>query len=576
MSDEELEVVLFNAVRGIINRVPEFKQKILTIIEKHYPDATLENTIDFMCELLSRKYRGESLILEKDLIDIAIKGMFKRALIDLPDPIKIPKAPLGHGGNIKSFYKRAKAYPDEFRKHLPDLIMNLLPKFRTGISIKAQGNEIIFVDRISKLGITASKKDVMDKIKKHIEHQIDIANKPSAAALRKAAAAEEDPFKSAMKTIQKMDTEEDETKEKLDKDGLTKDEAELKGVLIDIKKMVDSGSWMHIAPLFGFSGAPGVRQWFMKFPEMKHKIGVAALRGVPGPSKIMEQINYLHDDVIKFFIDDSNVHEGKKGLMSIMIDELSGKKNLTDDEKADLKLYRQLKTDFLQLADMIQMEDIPTLQDKPEYQNLKTKPGGAVLQFFIGNIFDRVLKNVYNDWQSNAQSMLEAEGVNSSEAKRLSQHFTGLKKVPDFANLKKTALNFINAGITKEKFFKLYEKSYKWFFTNVAEGLETDAKLKKDREFFESSKTNLYKPNGRLNISIIKKIKKLLIEAINNYKEDLGVQIATNRIKAMLSQAEQEFPQFKLSADAPGDSDNKEDLQESTRIYLEKIIERYI
>ena len=569
MSDEELEAVLFNSVSGIINRIPEFKQKIINIIKKHYPEATLENTIDFMCELLSMKYRGESLILEKDLIGIAIQGMFKRALIDLPDPVKIPKAPLGHGGNIKSFYKRAKVYPEEFRKHLPDLIMKLLPKFRTGISVKEEGNEIIFVDRITKLGVTASKEEVMDRIKKHIEHQIDIANKPSAAALRQAAADEEDPFKGAMKTIQKMDTEEDETKEKLNKDGLTKDEAELKGVLIDIKKMVDSGSWMHIAPLFGFSGAPGVRQWFMKFPEMKHKIGVAALRGVPGPSKIMEQINYLHDDVIKFFIDDSNVHEGKKGLMSIMIDELSAKKNLSDDEKADLKLYRQLNTDFLQLADMIQMEDIPTLQGKPEYLDLKTKPGGAVLQFFIGNIFDRVLKNVYNDWQSNAQSMLEAEGVKSSEAKRLSQHFTGLKKVPDFTNLKKTALSFINAGVTKEKFFKLYEKSYKWFFTNVADGLETDAKLKKDREFFESAKTNLYKPNGRLNISIIKKIKKLLIEAINNYKEDLGVQIATNRIKAMLSQAEQEFPQLKLSDDESGD---KEDLREN----LLNIIERYV
>jgi hypothetical protein len=166
MSDEELEAVLFNAVSGIINRIPEFKQKILAIIEKHYPDATLENTIDFMCELLSRKYRGESLILEKDLIGIVIGGMFKRALIDLPDPVKIPKAPLGHGGNIKSFYKRAKVYPAEFKKYLPDLIMNLLPKFRAGISVKIENNEITFTDRKTNLSVIASADDVMDKIKK--------------------------------------------------------------------------------------------------------------------------------------------------------------------------------------------------------------------------------------------------------------------------------------------------------------------------------------------------------------------------------------------------------------------------
>ena len=573
MSDEELETVLFNAVSGIINRIPEFKQKILTIIKKHYPGATLEDTINFMCELLSHKYRGESLVLEKDLIDIVIGGMFKRALIDLPDPVKIPKAPLGYGGNIKSFQKRAKVYPEEFRKHLPDLIMDLLPKFRAGISVKIVGNEIKFVDKKTKLGISTPKKEVMKRIKEYIDRMIDLANQPSAAALRKAAENEEDPFKGAMKTIQKMDTEEEQEKEKLNKDGLTKEEAELKSVLVDIGKMVDSGSWMHIAPLFGFSGAPGVRQWFMKFPEMKHKIGVAARRGVPGPSKIMEQINYLYDDVIKFFIDDSNVHEGKKGLMSIMIDELSGKKNLSAEEKADLKLYSQMRTDFLELSDMIQMEDIPELQEKPEYQNLKTRPGGAILQFFIGNIFDRILKNVYNKWQDNAQKMLEAEGVKPAEAKRLSQYFTGLKKVPDFANLKKTAMSFINAGISKEKFFVLYEKSYKWFFETVEKGLQKDPKLKKDREFFEDPKTNLYKPNGRLNISIIKKLKKLLIEAINNYKEDLGVQIATNRIKAMLAAADKEYPQFKLSDDK---ADEAKDLQESTRIYLEKIIERYV
>ena len=70
MSDEELEGVLFNAVNGIINRIPEFKQKILTIIGKHYPKATLKDIIDFMCELLSHKYRGESLILENLAVSI--------------------------------------------------------------------------------------------------------------------------------------------------------------------------------------------------------------------------------------------------------------------------------------------------------------------------------------------------------------------------------------------------------------------------------------------------------------------------------------------------------------------------
>ena len=44
---------------------------------------------------------------------------------------------------------------------------------------------------------------------------------------------------------------------------------------------------------------------------------------------------------------------------------------------------------------------------------------------------------------------------------------TGLKKIPDFKKLKKTAQSFIKAGIDYNKFFRLYEKSYAWFFNNI-------------------------------------------------------------------------------------------------------------
>ena len=577
MTDEKLESVLYNAIAGLYKRLPELRHKTMTVVGKFYPNETIESTINFIAELLSYKYRGEALVLEENIVLYAIRGMFSRALIDLPDPIKIPKAPIGYGGNKPAFLKRAKIYPDLFKKELPPLILGMIQKFRkgSGVGITIEGNDYKFTHLRKGLSITVPKEELIKKIEEYVNLQIDIAVTPKDNSEK--LLKDTDPEKETIASMQKIDTDADEGKEKLNFEGLTRDEAELKKVLVELKKMVNSNAWMHMAPLFGFSGAPGVRQWFLKFPEAKMKISIAARKGLPNATKAMEEINFLYDTLIKYFIDDSNIHEGKPGLISLMIKEEEAKKNPSDDDKKELKLLKQIHHDLHQLAPLINFEDIPDLQGQPRYDDLINTPGGKVLKFLVGEIFDKILTRNYKDWEKEVIKMLEAEGLSSKDAKTYSQYFTGLKKIPDFKNRHKVALKIIAAGITKDKFFRIYEKSYAWFFNNLGSLLSSTKAntLRKEIEYFEKESNTLYK-GDKINKSVLNKIKGMIKNSIKSYQDDLGVEVAAGRIQAMLKQADKDYPHFNLFDNKKSESDSENNKEKQLTENLVKVIKGFI
>ena len=332
-----------------------------------------------------------------------------------------------------------------------------------------------------------------------------------------------------------------------------------------------------MAPLFGFSGAPGVRQWFLKFPEAKMKISIAARKGLPNAAKAMEEINFLYDTLIKYFIDNSNIHEGKPGLISLMIKDEEAKKNPTEDDKKELKLLRQAHHDLHQLAPLINFEDIPDLQGQPRYDDLIDSAGGRILKFLVGELFDKILTRNYKDWEKEVIKMLEAEGLPSGAAKTYSQYFTGLKKIPDFKNRHKVALKIIAQGITKDKFFRIYEKSYAWFFNNLGKLLSSGGEnaLRKEINYFENDSNVLYK-GDKINKSVFNKIKNMFKNSIKSYQEDLGVEIAAGRIQAMLRQADKDFPQFNLFDEEERIKNKEKEEQKDLTESLIKILSRYI
>ena len=216
------------------------------------------------------------------------------------------------------------------------------------------------------------------------------------------------------------------------------------------------------------------------------------------------------------------------------------------------------------MSDMLSAQDIFELEDLPEYNEIKYRPGGAVLQFLVGKVFENVLKENFKKWYQNAINLLTSAGVDASKAKSLAHYLTGGNKVPDFRKLKKAAKKFIDAGVTKEKFYKLYEQSYLWFFDNMSKGLTQDDTLAKEIRYFEDN--TLYNDKGKINKPVYNKLKKMLQNAIKEYQKDLGVQIATNRIKKMLAKAEEEFPQLKLSGEEQGGEGEEQNLQEFKKI----------
>ncbi len=567
MSKEALEDVLIKSVNAVINRIPEIKQKINNIISTHprHKGETLKSTINLIIEAIASKMMPESRILDRDIVGMSIEAAFKRCLIDLPDPIKIPKAYSGYGGNMPAFKKRVKMFPDEFKKELPGAILKTLSTLKsrgkTVSKIVVSGNTYTFTDRRTKIDVEIKRKDLEGVIKDFVNDTVD----KNVTGSIKAADKEEDPLKQSMKIIKAIDAEKEEEKEKLDKEGLNKDEAELKAILLDLKKMVEGNSWMHMAPLFGFSGASGIRQWFLKFPESKHKLSVAARKGVPAAAKALQEIHFFYDTIAKFFVDDSNLanQEGKSGAARVLADEMSKKKKLTDDDKAEIKLVYQISNDLRLMSDMLSGQDVFELEDLPEYNEIKYRPGGAVLQFLVGKVFENVLKQNFKKWYENAVKLLTSAGVDAGKAKSLAHYLTGGNKVPDFTKLKKAAKKFIDAGITKQKFYNLYEQSYLWFFDNMSKGLTQDDTLAKEIRYFEDN--TLYNDKGKLNKPVYNKLKKMLQDAIKEYQKDLGVQIATNRIKKMLTAAEQEFPQLNLGGEEKEES-KEENLQEFKKI----------
>ena len=307
------------------------------------------------------------------------------------------------------------------------------------------------------------------------------------------------------------------------------------------------------------------------------KISIAARKGLPNAAKAMEEINFLYDTLIKYFIDNSNIHEGKPGLISLMIQEEEAKKNPTDDDKKELKLLRQAHHDFHQLAPLINFEDIPDLQGQPRYDDLIDTPGGKILKFLVGEVFDKILTRNYKDWEKEVIKMLEAEGLTSKDAKTYSQYFTGLKKIPDFKNRHKVALKIIAAGITKDKFFRIYEKSYAWFFNNLGTLLTSEAanELRKEINYFENDANILYK-GDKINKSVMNKIKAMFKNSIKAYQDDLGVEIAIGRIQAMLRQADKDYPQFKLFSNEEKENFQQQEQEKQLTESLVNVIKNFI
>ena len=93
MKHEELVAVIERAMIGIFRRVPQlytdFIQGVALQDADRFaqgadPELVRNEAFGFIANVLAHKYKGESEVLDRDLVNIAISGIFKRCLLDLP------------------------------------------------------------------------------------------------------------------------------------------------------------------------------------------------------------------------------------------------------------------------------------------------------------------------------------------------------------------------------------------------------------------------------------------------------------------------------------------------------------
>ena len=351
MDHEKLVTVIERAMIGIFQRIPQLYKDFIQgvavqdadkMAQGADPELIRNEAFSFIANVLAHKYRGESEVLDRDLINVAIAGIFKRCLLDLPvdlglspsvtlslDTIgqkKTQKTDVTRGFNLAAAMKRfEKLRKDpkiakEVKKLLPPLIIKRITESLTA-KVTKSGSKYKFEDKSTGLGIEIKGTDLKKKIKEYVEQMLK-GKQPSFAGDEDVAEPQDmgaEPY--------------DETaEEKEAKARLSKDDYEVRKMVHEMEKMVASGDWMHIAPLFGFSGAPGVRSWYLRYPQRKFMIMTAARTdsAPAGAKKYLEVFRDMRENLGNSLI---TLNQNTPGVIDLMIDEISKKPSLATSDQ---------------------------------------------------------------------------------------------------------------------------------------------------------------------------------------------------------------------------------------------------
>ena len=548
MSIEELAVVIERATIGIFQRVPAVYSEFLQASEGD--EEIAGEALGFFATVIAHKYKGEAGVIDRDLVNISIAGIFKRCLLDLPSELgistsatlsvaamrkkKTSEGDKTFGFNLAGATKRFEKLRKDpkiakvIKKLLPKLILNKISETKTAKVVK-KGSTYNFEDKRTGLSYSLATSELKNKIKEYVDLRLQ-GTQPSF---------DEDQPEEKEEIIHDAELAQKEAEKEAQK-RLSKDDYEVRKAVFEMEKMVSSGDWMHIAPLFGFSGAPGVRSWYLRYPERKLNILVAARseNAPAGATRYLDELRTARENLAGKLLDSNN----RPGVLSLMIDEITSKGSLATSDQQMISLLSDMKDDIQELLDLylrypsyneLEREEPATLM------RLGNTPGGSLLRFSVGAIFDKIIKDIDRDWQIEMQEYLETKnGLNSDKAKQLSYYFTGLKNKPskgDFSSdkekLTKVSMEFIDAGIEWPAFNEALRYSQAWLFSTLDRELKKRIETGKLRDNYykkihELTGELLYK-EGKLNTKFYNKIKNLIAGkngAISSYLDNLAIE----------------------------------------------------
>ena len=579
MEMNQLTDVIERAMIGIFQKVPQLYSEFMQAVQQDTANRNIEGTqeeisseaFSFISQVLAHKYKGESGKLDRDLVNVSIAGIFKRCLLDLPielglqpsvsislDALSKKKKSKGDktfGFNLAAAMKRfEKLRKDpkiakEFKKLLPKLILDKITETKTA-KVTKKGSKYNFEDILTGLGYELKSAELKKKISDYVDARI----KGTQPSFDEEAAENETDLQD---DVYDPDQEEKDAKEKL-----SKDDYEVRKMVTEMEKMVSSGDWMHIAPLFGFSGAPGVRQWYLRYPERKFMIMKAARsdRAPAGAKKYLEVFREMRENLGYNLI---TMDENTPGVLDLLIDEISNKKSITTSDQAMMELLDEMKKgieDLLNFYDDFDSYEQAEEEQPERLKELSNTPGGSLLRFGIGAVFDKIIKDMDTEWHAEMQAYLESKnGLKEKDAKDLAYYFTGLKNKPskgdfseDKTKLSKAAAAFVNVGMESKEFFDALKYSQKWFFSTLDRELEKSSedsyyKMVKDLTsqplYTRDKKTS----NVKLNKSVYAKLKKIIEGkngAIASYLDNLAIEQFQQNVMKKTSEIKSEKPEL--------------------------------
>ena len=527
MSESELRGVITRAVGSILKdntaAADELTSEIRAASQIH--DKNFDEGASFLIDLLVKKYKQEAGKPDEtvDVVANAIRGqlMFVLANIDEKDA-KLGDLKMRSRGAFTSLAKDPKK-SEKIKNLLPTEIVKTITKTRAA-NVKKVGTSYVFTDRQG-FETKLSKKELVELTKSTV-----------AALLDDVASVGGTP-----------PSPDDEEAEYLETGDAQDKNAEINAIIGDLENLISSNDWDTIAPLFGFSGASGVRQWYMKFPDKKLKIIMAGRSDIPGARDFVNSQDQTFDSLTVQLNDmDLRLPTGQSvkvpGVVSMMISELDKKGKLSPKDKEKREILEKMRVDMRKFGDLYYGESHHDLKGTPEYDELLYTAGGSILRFSVGDVFDKIITKADKRWNENVAKMLEKQyaNIDAKMAKSLAEHLTGKKNIPDFKELGKVAEKFVNLGISRRQFFSLLEKARKMLFKDLEVEFERSIRDKKMGEYYnivkKYTKGKLYtvdaKGNPKLDKSYYVNLKKIVEKSIDEYNKTRGIQEFTRSVEA--------------------------------------------
>jgi hypothetical protein len=301
-----------------------------------------------------------------------------------------------------------------------------------------------------------------------------------------------------------------EDKEAMENDyEIDPDQEEKQRVAREIKQLEKEANpqrYTHIAPLYGFSGESGLRQWVLKFPERKMRLirlGGSESDNFPGAKKFVKIIDDIYEIVVRnlplylnFLNNDEQLEEFTKIFFNLKtkqgqpVGDVSDSQAMEDQMEDFRRIFLSAKNDFQMIDDTLaeldsgdiaivqaaieKEEPIPFERLTPDIMDYMNEDdieglvrayakgmqgiGGAMARGAVGDILSDVITNTDKPWMMAIAKELETryESVDARLGKSLAEHFMGKKNPPDYSKPNKEGTKkFLNLGIGEKEYYEM-------------------------------------------------------------------------------------------------------------------------